>query len=111
MFKTTVKKKAGNEAVWNERFDLKPLRSPNEIYFQVFAKNLITDEFMGETKMLKLDDLELGTDNRLELSLKDKDNKPRGKIVISIMVKDLDASEEGESSYNEEDSEVSETES
>jgi hypothetical protein len=105
MYKTTVKKKGGKDPVWNERFELAPLRRPNELYFQVFASNIITDEFIGETKMLKLDELELGADNILELSLKDKDNNPRGKIIINIMVSDKDAIVEAESSYQSEESE------
>jgi Ca2+-dependent lipid-binding protein len=32
IFKTTVKKKAGVNATWNERFRLKPLKDPNEIF-------------------------------------------------------------------------------
>ena len=32
MFKTTVKKGAGLNATWNERFRLKPLVEPNEIF-------------------------------------------------------------------------------
>ena len=31
-FITTVKKSAGLNATWNERFRLKPLRDPNEIF-------------------------------------------------------------------------------
>jgi len=47
---------------------------------------LLTDEFIGETVVIKLDDLELGTDNRRELVLKDKDKNSRGKIIIGLNV-------------------------
>ena len=43
MYTTTVKKKAGLNAVWNERFEIDELKPPNEIYFQVFGKGMITD--------------------------------------------------------------------
>ena len=71
MFKTTVKKNAGLNATWNERFRLKPLRKPNQIFFQAFGKRLITDDFIGETNRLKLADLGLGL-TRSELTLWDR---------------------------------------
>jgi len=43
MYTTTVKKGAGLNATYNERFRLKPLRDPNEIFLQVFTSNVLTD--------------------------------------------------------------------
>ena len=104
MYKTTVKKDAGLNATWNERFRLKPLREPNEIFLQVFANGLITDQFVGESGMLKLKNLDLGTHER-EVALFDKDKRKQGKIKVKLVMRDHDTtSEEGESESSEENS-------
>ena len=55
-----MKKRAGLNAEWKERFRLKPLQEPNEFFLQAFSSNLITDSFIGESGILKLGDIALG---------------------------------------------------
>ena len=83
MFNTTVKSNAGLNATWNERFRLKPLKKPNELFFQAFGKKLITDDFIGETNRLKLSDLGLGM-TRTELTLWDRKKRKMGRVMIEI---------------------------
>ena len=75
MFKTTVAKNAGLNATWNERFRLKPIVQPNELFLQCFAKKIITDTFIGETPSFKLN--ELAFDEKKEIELKIIDSKKR----------------------------------
>ena len=96
MFKTTVKKRAGLNASWNERFRLKPLRQPNELFLQAFASNLITDDFIGETGMVKLNEIGLGQVES-EMALWDKDKQKRGVVKINIHMRDHETSSEDDS--------------
>ena len=96
MFKTTVKKRAGLNASWNERFRLKPLRQPNELFLQAFASNLITDDFIGETGMVKLNELGLGQVES-EMALWDKDKQKRGVVKINIHMRDHETASGAES--------------
>jgi hypothetical protein len=105
MFKSTVKKSAGLNATWNERFRLKPLRDPNEIFLQVFAGNVLTDQFIGESGVVKFKDLKMNGEEVRDLSLKDKDNKNQGKVKVRLIMRDHDTESE-----EDESSEVSETE-
>ena len=109
MFKSTVKKSAGLNATWNERFRLKPLRDPNEIFLQVFAANVLTDQFIGESGIVKFKDLKMNGEEIRELSLKDKDSKKQGKVKIKLIMRDHE-SDSDESEQNQSESEVSDTE-
>jgi len=93
MFKTTVKKRAGLNASWNERFLLKPLKQPNELFLQAFASSLITDDFIGETGMVKLNEIGLGLVES-EMALWDKDKQKRGVVKINIHMRDHETSSE-----------------
>ena len=46
----------------------------NTVYFQVYNKGLLSDKLIGETSVLKLDDLQMGT-TKIELLLWDKNKK------------------------------------
>ena len=83
---TAVKKLTGRDVVWNQSFQLKPLREPNELFAQAFAKSLLQDQFIGETGVVNLKDLGLGQ-NRVELALVDKAGLDQGKVVLDIHIR------------------------
>ena len=73
-YKTQVHKSSGLNPIWNQRFRLSNLGPPNTVYFQVYNKGLLSDKLIGETSVLKLDDLQMGT-TKIELMLWDKNKK------------------------------------
>ena len=50
VFKTSSKKNTGLLAIWNEEFNIRPIRRENSITFTALAKNIIADDWIGETK-------------------------------------------------------------
>ena len=73
---------------------------------QAFASNLITDDFIGETGLVKLNEIGLGQVES-EMALWDKDKQKRGTVKINIHMRDHETSSEDES----ETETVTETES
>lgn len=58
--RTAAAKSSGHHAVWNQPFEIKPLQAPNELFVQAFAKSLLQDQFIGETGVVNLKELDHG---------------------------------------------------
>lgn len=60
MIKTSVLKEAGIDATWNEKFRIMPIDATSNFTFTALGANFMTDDFLGESKMLNIDDLTNG---------------------------------------------------
>ena len=84
--RTVVLKSQGQNPVWNQDFELKPLKAPNELFVQAFGKTFLHDQFIGETGIVNLKELNLGK-NRVELALIDRSGNDKGTVILDITIK------------------------
>ena len=60
VFKTRVIKGAGQHSVWNEKFVINRILPRQYFTFSALGKNIIADDFIGESEALDVPQLELG---------------------------------------------------
>ena len=60
MVKTSIKKEAGVEATWNEKFRIMPVDPSSNFTFTALSSNFVSDFFLGESTMLNIDELSNG---------------------------------------------------
>ena len=81
MVKTSIKKEAGTEATWNERFRIMPIDPTSNFTFTALSSNFMSDQLLGASKMFNIDDLSNGKYEQ-EINLLDK----KGLVVGSVKV-------------------------
>ena len=90
VFKSTTKRSAGSDATWNERIQVRPVAPPHLLSFEVLNKNkLLDDDFIGETKLIDITKRKNG-EKTFELKLYDKQNRPKGKLLLNFRMVNKD---------------------
>lgn len=87
-FVSSTKEKSGLDANWNETFDLELANEESTLKFQAFGKNLLQDDFLGET--ITIDYKEIMKKGIKTENLYENENVKRlkGKIYYRIDVKE-----------------------
>ena len=97
VFKSSVKRGAGTDATWHESIRIQPVAPPHLLSFEVYNSNkVLKDDLIGETKILDLNKRNNEGDENFELKLHDKQNRPKGKIVLSLSVRNQEVESNNE---------------
>ena len=76
-----MKKSAGLNATWDEKFVIQPFDPEGKIMFNAFGKNLMSDDFLGNAKDIEIKELSVGTETYY---LPIRDFSDEGQLVVDI---------------------------